>query len=771
MSQFDRSQFDRSQFEGKIAREIRDSEPWWPEPVLPKKDSPNVVVILLDDTGFSHLGSYGSFIDTPNFDRLADTGIRYTNFHTTALCSPTRACLLTGRNHHSVGMRSLSHFDTGFPNMRGCIAPSAATLAEMLTPLGYHTMAVGKWHLAPMRETSAAGPFNNWPLQRGFNRFYGFLNGETDQFHPELSNDNHYIDPPATPEEGYHLSEDLVDQSIVMIRNQKSLVSERPFFLYLAFGATHAPHQAPDEYLAKYRGKFDEGWDVWRQRVFERQLEMGVIPPNTQLSPRNLGVKPWEELSADEQAFACRLQEAFAAFLDHTDAQVGRLLAELEAMGELDNTIVFALSDNGASQEGHATGVMDEFRYFNNIPEDIDAAVKRLDDIGTRRGFNNYPWGWAQVGNTPGKRYKKNTHSGGVRDPLIVSWPAGISPACRGQIRTQFHHVTDIVPTVLEVLGVEAEPLVKGIEQQPIEGISMAYTFAPAAADAKAVPTKKTSQYFEMLGHRAIWADGWKAVTFHKRNDTLDDDVWELYHLDEDFSEMNDLAAAEPERLAEMIELFWSEAEKYDVLPIETTLETLGNPRLFGGHPVKGTPRARDEFVYRPPMDRIPGENAPGMGARSWHLRASVSRTSAKQDGAILAVGTVNNGLCAYVLNNRLVYEHNYFNTRTIIASEGELPVGDVTLGVKFVRVKKGPAKVTLWVGNDQVADGVVPEVSTMISSLGMDIGRNLTGVSDAYKAPFKFAGDIHKIEIDTVRALRPEDELAAEIRVAMGTQ
>ena len=762
------SQFDRSQFEGKIAREVKDSEPWWPEPVLPKKGSPNVVVILLDDTGFSHLGSYGSFIDTPNFDRLADTGIRYTNFHTTALCSPTRACLLTGRNHHSVGMRSLSNFDTGFPNMRGCIAPSAATLAEMLTPLGYHTMAVGKWHLAPMREASAAGPFNNWPLQRGFNRFYGFLNGETDQFHPELSNDNHYIDPPATPEEGYHLSEDLVDQSIVMIRNQKSLVSERPFFLYLAFGATHAPHQAPDEYLAKYRGKFDEGWDVWRQRVFERQLEMGVIPPDTQLSPRNPGVKPWEELSADEQAFACRLQEAFAAFLDHTDAQVGRLLAELEAMDELDNTIVFALSDNGASQEGHATGVMDEFRYFNNIPEDIDAAVKRLDDIGTRRGFNNYPWGWAQVGNTPGKRYKQNTHSGGVRDPLIVSWPAGIDPACRGQIRTQFHHVIDIAPTVLEVLGVEAEPLVKGIEQQPIEGISMAYTFEPAAADAKAVPTKKTSQYFEMLGHRAIWADGWKAVTFHERNDTLDDDVWELYHLDEDFSEVNDLAAAEPERLAEMVELFWSEAEKYDVLPIETTLGNLG---LFGGHPVKGTPRARDKFVYRPPMDRIPAESAPGMGARSWHLRASISRSSAEQDGVILAVGTVNNGLSAYVLNNRLVYEHNYFNTRTIIASEDELPVGDVTLGVKFVRVKKGPAKVTLLVGNDQVADGVVPEVSTMISSLGMDIGRNLTGVSHAYKAPFKFAGDIHKIEIDTVRALRPEDELAAEIRVAMGTQ
>ena len=383
------------EFGGSISREVADSTPWWPEPALPAEGSPNVVVVLLDDTGFSHLSSFGSVIDTPNFDRLASNGLRYTNFHTTALCSPTRACLLTGRNHHSVGMRAVSNFDTGFPNMRGRIASSAATLAEMLGPVGYHTMAVGKWHLAPMREASAAGPFTDWPLQRGFDRFYGFLNGETDQFHPELCADNHYIDPPATPEDGYHLSEDLVDQAVDMVRNQKSLVPERPFFLYLTFGATHAPHQAPDEYLAKYRGRFDEGWDVWRQRVYERQLDMGVIPPGTELAPRNPGVQPWDELSSDEKAFACRLQEAFAAFLDHTDVQLGRLLDALEDQGELDNTIVFALSDNGASQEGSATGVTDEFLYFNNIPEDIEAAVARLDDIGTRRSSSNYPWGWA----------------------------------------------------------------------------------------------------------------------------------------------------------------------------------------------------------------------------------------------------------------------------------------------------------------------------------------------------------------------------------------
>ena len=754
------------EFRGIINREVKDSEPWWPEPVLPEAGSPNIVVILLDDTGFSHLSCFGSIVETPNFDRLAANGLRYTNFHTTALCSPTRACLLTGRNHHSVGMRAISNFDTGFPNMRGRIAPSAATLAEVLEPVGYHTMMVGKWHLAPMREASAAGPFTDWPLQRGFNRFYGFMQGETDQFHPELCADNHYIDPPATPDEGYHVSEDLVDQSIDMIRNQTSLVPERPFFLYLAFGATHAPHQAPDDYLAKYRGAFDEGWDVWRQRVFERQLEMGVIPPGTELAPRNPGVQAWDELSQDEQAFACRLQEAFAAFLDHTDAQVGRLLDALEEQGLLDDTIVFALSDNGASQEGNATGVIDEFRYFNNIPEDMDEVMDRLDDIGTRRSFSNYPWGWAQVGNTPGKRYKQNTHGGGVRDPLIVSWPAGIDPACRGQIRTQFHHVIDIAPTILEVLDTEAPASVNGVEQQPIEGTSMRYTFEPDAADAAAVPSRKTSQYFEMFGHRAIWSAGWKAVTFHQAGTSLEDDTWELYHLDDDFSETNDLADAEPERLAAMVDLFWREAERYGVLPIDG-----GEMRgLFAGRPVPGTPRARDTFVYRPPIDRIPMDGAPGFGARSWTLRADVSRDTTEQQGAILAVGTVNNGLAAYVKDNRLVYDHNYFGTHTSVVSD-ELPAGDLTLGVEFDRVRRGPARVRLWAGDDLVGEGVVPRLSVMISSIGMDIGRNPSGICDDYEPPFEFEGEIHRVEIDTVRAIPLEDERAAEIRAALGSQ
>ena len=755
------------QFEGTIAREVSDSTPWWPEPNVPPPGTPSIVVILLDDTGFAHLNCFGSLIDTPNFDRLAARGLRYNNFHTTALCSPSRACLLTGRNHHSVGMRAVSNFDTGFPNMRGRIAHSAATISELLQENGWSTFCVGKWHLAPMREASAAGPYDDWPLRRGFDRFYGFMQGETDHFHPELYADNHLVDAPGRPEDGYHLSEDLVDQAIGMVRNQLSLVPERPFFLYLPFGATHAPHQAPDDYLAKYRGAFDEGWDVWRDRIHTRQLEMGIIPEGTELAPRNPGVRPWDELDETEQAFACRLQEAFAAFLDHTDAQVGRLLDALDELGVTDDTLIFATSDNGASQEGNETGVLDEFRHFNGVPEDMGAVGDRLDDIGTRRSFTNYPWGWAQVGNTPAKRYKQNTHGGGVRDPLIVSWPNGLDSATNGQVRQQFHHITDITPTILDICGYELPPQVKGVEQQPIEGTSMRYTFAPEAADMAAVPTTKRSQYFEMFGHRGIWADGWKAVAYHRSGNPLDADQWELYHLDNDFSECHDLAEAEPERLAKLIELFWSEAERYGVLPIESRQNT----GLFAGKPLFGTPRARDRFVYFPPLVRVPTDSAPPFGARSWQIRAAVDTGPQGAEGVLLAVGTINNGLSIYVQDGHLVYDHNSFTTHTVIRSDLPLPNGDVVLGIDQHRVSRGPARVRLLANDEVIGEGIIANVPVMISSVGMDVGANPTGVSDAYEAPFEFTGQIRRIEIETERALRPDDEAAHEIRTALGTQ
>ena len=390
-----------TRFEGTIARTTAESTPFFDEPPHPVDGSPNVVFILLDDTGFAQFGCYGSDIDTPHVDALAANGLQFTNFHVTPLCSPTRASLLTGRSQHAVGMRGLSNFRTGFPNMLGHISNHASTVAEVLRDEGYATFCVGKWHLAPMEQCSAAGPFEQWPLARGFDRFYGFLEGETDQFHPELVCDNHSVDQPRTVAEGYHLSEDLVDQALRMIHDTVSVRPDRPFFTYLAFGATHAPHQAPVEYLDKYRGRFDEGWDVVRQRWFAKQLELGIVPEGTELAPRNPGVEPWDELPDNQQRLACRLQEAFAAFLDHTDDQIGRFIDGLAALGELDNTIVVLLTDNGASQEGGPFGVMHEMKFFNGILELPDEAVERIDDIGGPHSHTNYPWGWAQCGNTP----------------------------------------------------------------------------------------------------------------------------------------------------------------------------------------------------------------------------------------------------------------------------------------------------------------------------------------------------------------------------------
>ena len=555
------------EFHGVIGRTIPESQPWWP-PAKFKPGAPNVVLVVLDDSGFSHFGCYGSNIETPNIDTLAAGGLRFTGFHTTALCSPTRACLLTGRNHHAVGMRAVSNFDTGFPNMRGAIPRSAATIAEILREAGYGTFAAGKWHLAPMSECSAAGPYTNWPLQKGFDRYYGFLQGETDQFFPELTSDNHFVDPPASPEKGYHVSEDIVDRASGMVRDLTSLAPERPFFLYLAFGATHSPHQAPRGYLEKYRGRFDAGWDVAREQWFERQKALGVIPTGTKLAPRNPGVKPWSELSVNEQKFACRLQEAFAAMLDHTDQQIGRLTDFLKSIDRWDNTLFILLSDNGASQEGGATGVLDELKWFNGMREDVDEAVERLDDIGGPDSHCNIPWGWAQAGNTPLKWYKQNTHGGGVRDPLIMHWTVGLKAG--GGTRAQFCHAIDIAPTILDVLGLSAPEVVAGVPQMPVHGVSLKPVFEDANATIERGP-----QYFEMLGHRGVWKDGWKAVTHHDAGAPFDDDRWELYRLSEDFSEHDDLADQEPERLKVLVDLWWAEAEEHGVLPMDDRSATV----------------------------------------------------------------------------------------------------------------------------------------------------------------------------------------------------
>jgi arylsulfatase len=739
-------------FEGTIGRTHGESTPHWPARPRPADGAPNVLVILIDDLGFSHFGCYGSTLTTPNIDALAARGLRFTNFHVTPLCSPTRAALLTGRQAHEVGMRGISNWNTGFPNMRGRISPHAATVAEVLRDNGYTTFALGKWHLAQMVDCSAAGPYDQWPLARGFDRFYGFLDGETDQFQPELTYDNHHVKPPRTPEEGYHLTEDLVDKAVEFLHDTVSIRPDRPWFMYFAPGATHAPHQAPSEYLERHRGRHDEGWDVARERWFARQREMGLLPPSTELAPRNPGVEPWDELSDNQRLLAVRLQEAFAAFLEHTDAQIGRLIAAIEGLGALENTVVFLMSDNGASQEGGPFGVLHEMKFFNMMIETPDEAVARLDDIGGPSSHSNYPWGWAQAGNTPFKWYKQNTHEGGVHVPLVVHWPRGIADA--GGLRDQFHHVSDIAPTIYELVGVTPPAVHRGNEQMPITGTSLAYCIGDASA-----PERKSVQYFENAGHRAIYSDGWKAVTRHVPGTDYDDDVWELYRYREDRSECRDLAAEEPDRLASLVDLWWIEAAEHGVLPLDDRGVQLFAAR-FDDHSPHRTDR---RYVYHPPMTRICSATAAGIGGRSFDIDATIER-DADQGGVLYAMGTENAGLSLFVQGGRLVFDYNFFGEHLVVESTAEVPTGSSTVGVRFRRAKKD-ARATLVIDGAEQGDLYIPRFMRIMSSVGASVGRDEgSPVSDRYRDEFPFEGRLDRVVIRLVEHRADHEAEAAEV-------
>ncbi|MEM7271907.1 MAG: arylsulfatase [Actinomycetota bacterium] len=744
-------------FEGRIGRTLADSEPAFETPAHPGEDAPNVVIVLLDDTGFAQFGCFGSDIETPNVDALAAGGLQFTNFHVTPLCSPTRASLLTGRSQHAVGMRSVSNHNTGFPHQRGHISDHAATVAEILGAQGYATFCAGKWHLAPTEDISAAGPFDQWPLGRGFDRFYGFLEGETDQFHPELVIDNHHVDPPATPEDGYHLSEDLVDQLLRMISDSKGIRPDRPFFAYLPFGATHAPHQAPESYLAKYRGRFDEGWDVVRERWYRRQLELGVIPAGTALAPRNPGVEPWDELPENHRRLACRLQEAFAAFLDHTDDQIGRLVDGLAALGQLDNTIVMVLADNGASQEGGPFGVMHEMKYFNGILETPDEAVARIDDIGGPNSHTNYPWGWAQCGNSPFRWYKQNTHEGGVHVPLVMHWPAGIDAEQHGTLRSQFVNVSDIVPTVYELLGVTPPEVFNGREQLPVTGHSFASVLGDPAA-----PATNRLQYFEQFGSRALVVeqDGrwWKAVAKHDPGVPFDDDTWELYDLSADHSECNDLAEAEPAKLAELIDLWFAEADRHGVLPLDD--RTI---QLFRSRPDDRSPHRTDRrYRYRPPITPIPAQASPSPGGRHWALTASVTRGEGGE-GVIWAIGNANSGLSVFVQNGRLVLDYNAFDAHTVVESSIPVPADPATVGVRLVRTDRTVGFAELSIDGEVCGTADLPFMMRMISSIGSSVGQDHgQAVSSRYGAPFPFNGILHEVMIDMAHPTGADTETTA---------
>jgi arylsulfatase A-like enzyme len=722
-------------FRGVIGRTRRESTPWWPEPPRAPAGAPSVVVIVLDDVGFADLGCYGSEIATPSMDRLAAGGLRYRNFHVTAMCSPTRACLLTGRNAHAVGMGIIAEWSTGFPGYRGRITRRAATLAEILRDHAYGTLAVGKWHLTPLPEATAAGPFDAWPLARGFDRWYGFHGALTDQWHPELFEDNHAIDAPAPP--GYHLSADLVDRAIAVVRDQQAVAPEKPFFLYLAFGACHWPHHVPRPLAEKYRGRYDRGWDAVRAERLARQQALGIVPGGTALAPRNPGVAPWADLSPDERRLSARLQEVYAAFLEHTDAQIGRLLAFLDGLGRLDDTLVLLLSDNGASPEGGPGGAANQRKHLNYERETLEEGLAALDRLGSEHAFNHYPMGWAQVSNTPLKWYKKDTHGGGIRAPLVVHWPARIPAG--GAIRPQYHHVVDVVPTVLEVLGIPAPAEYRGASQLPIHGVSLAYTF-----DAPDAPTRKETQHYELLGDRAIWHRGWKAVARHEAGTDFDADRWELYHLDADFSESRDLAAEHPAKLRELVDRWWAEAGAHQVLPLDD--------REYERVAESVRARARTRYVYYPGMARIDRLSAPDVTDRSWRVTAEVEIPDGGAEGVLLASGTRFAGYVLYVQDGRLVYEYAYSErVRHTVRSEAPVPAGRRALGYEFAKTGPRRGRGTLLVDGRPVGTLELPRTWPVHAvSGGVLCGRDGgSPVSDAYACPFPFTGTLHRVVVE----------------------
>ncbi|MEY2854307.1 MAG: hypothetical protein RL030_1439 [Pseudomonadota bacterium] len=780
-------------FPGVIGRTYDVSKPAWPAPNRAREGAPNVLFIVLDDTGFGHLGCFGSPIRTPHLDALAADGLRYSNMHTTALCSPSRSCMLTGRNHHSNGMSCITEGSTGFPGGNGIIPFENGFLSEILQQQGYNTYAIGKWHLTPAEQVSAAGPYDRWPLGRGFERYYGFLGGDTHQYYPELVRDNSQTEPEKTPEEGYHLTPDLVEKATAMIADSKQVAPNKPFFMYFCPGAAHAPHHVPHEWADKYKGQFDAGWDAYREKTFEQQKKLGIIPKNTTLSRHDPDVQDWGKLSADERRLYARMMEVFAGFLEHTDYYIGELVAFLKDIGEYENTMIMVISDNGASSEGGPTGSVNENKFFNNVPDSLEQNLAAIDDIGGPKYFNHYPWGWTHAGNTPFRRWKRETYRGGVSDPFIVSWPKGIKS--RGEVRTQYCHAIDMVPTVLDALGVQPTVQIRGVTQSPIEGFSLKSSFD----DVKAEALHKT-QYFEMFGHRSIYHEGWRAVCpwpgtsftesglqFGAPLDSdklteLDATGWELYNLGEDPAETTNLAAKEKARLIAMIGTWYVEAGKYKVMPIDSrsTLRFMEErPQLAVG---------RQKYVYYAGTQMVPGNAGPRVlnAPHTVSVHVTVPKGGAK--GALFCMGGNDGGFVFYVgKSGKLTYGYNYVaDQRFKVESESTVPEGDHVLSFEFTPTGKPdlakgkgvPATIKLFVDGRAVGEGKLPV--TIPLSLGLGAGLILGSDSgspvmleDEYKPPFKFTGTVHKALVDiTGDALGDKEEaIKAYLKTAMARQ
>jgi arylsulfatase A-like enzyme len=772
-------------FRGVINVDITQSVPDWgpyTQPIAPE-GTPSVLYIVLDDVGYSAVGPYGGLIETPNIDRIAQRGLTYTNFHTTALCSPTRSCLMTGRNHTTNGMATITEAASGFPSSNGHIPFECATVAEVLGERGWNTYMTGKWHLTAEDEMNMASRKTQWPLGRGFERFYGFLGAETNQWYPDLVYDNHPVEQPAQPSEGYHLTTDLTDRALTFIQDAKAVAPDKPFFLYYCPGACHAPHHAPKAWIDKYKGKFDMGYEAYRELVFKRQKQMGVITDKAELSPINPyinatsvdgkgwpeldTVRPWGSLTDDEKRLFARMAEVYAGFLSHADHEIGRLLDYLEQSGQLDNTIIILVSDNGASGEGGPNGSFNENKIFNGLPDSVEANLPHLEELGSPATYNHYPTGWAWAFNTPFKLWKRYSNfEGGTADPMIVSWPKQITST---GLRRQYVHAIDIVPTIYSVLGIDPPEVVKGYTQFPLEGISFDATFNEETAT-----TDKQTQFYSMGGTRAIWHQGWKAVAVSPAAPdawaNYATQRWELFNTDEDPSECRDLADQEPVKLQELIQLWWAQAGQYGALPLENrgVVEVLTTER-----PQLTKPRNR--YVYYPGGAEIPESVAPNIRNRSYTVAVEVTIDTEEAGGVLFAHGARFGGHALYIKDRKLKYAYNWVGDfEQVVESTEPLPTGQVIVSASFEREGDSmPAEgtLTLHVGDKEIGQGRIKTQpgKFSIAGEGLNIGKDGgEPVTDDYpgEAPWSFiGGTILRAAVDV--SGEPFVDLAAEARMA----
>ena len=728
------------EFKGEIGETLAESEEYWPEPVKAPEGAPNILVWLIDDMGYGHSSAFGGLTPMPTIDKLADNGLRYNNFHTTALCSPSRAAIGAGRNHHNLGMGSHSLTAMGFPGYNAHPPASAKGFADILKREGWSTMFLGKWDHTPQWESTFAGPFDRWPSGDGWEHFYGFMSGDMNNFNPIMWADHTPLQPNYDAP-GYHVNEDMSTKAIEWISMLKASDHDKPFCMFWATGAVHAPHQAPKNWIKKFEGKFDMGYDKARELILANQIEMGIVPEGTKLSPRDEEIPAWETLNDKEKALYARQMEAFAGQLAYTDHEFGKILDYLDKIGELDNTVVIFTSDNGGSAEGALHGTFNENGFFNGVPNiPYETNAQYMNEWGNKVGVWHVTAGWTQAGNTPFQFYKQSAHRGGNADAMVVSWPNGIDPKNNGQIREQYHHIIDIAPTILEAAGVEAPKVIDGIEQIPFDGVPMNYSFNKAKAK-----DTRTVQYYELFGNRAIYADGWTAVTLHRdkrpwvlnAEGTLDDDKWELYNLNEDFAQSNDLADKYPEKLEELKALFEEEAKKNNVYPLDGDV----GPRLAKMQ-ARAAPQGK-ELVYWPPAAiRVHESVAPPVKNKSHELIADVDIPANGGDGILVTAGGRTSGYALMVLDNQLVYIYNYIGERTIIMSSENVPTGKSQLRMVFTKTGNFEGDAELFINERSVGKVHIPKTIPATYSIEetFDVGQD-TGspiIEDTYAVPFK---------------------------------